>query len=419
MQVKAQQNEQLKTFISTAFTNNSQLAQYTQSVKIAETKQSFNNSYYLPTVSLTGGYNYVDPLSKIRTVNSSGQSQELLFQPNNNYLASLGLNYQILDILKTRANVEKTKYEISIANSNVSYFKNQLAAQIATIFYSIVYLEKAVEIQDTILLTLQRNLSLAENKLLHGDALKIDVLTIKSTIASEEIRKLDIITQQDKQKSLLAYAVGSSYEEIKKNTDINFNNTLPLDSVMILKMAETSNPELSISKQKVDLLNEEWKVTKSNYLPSLTFVANAGYRNGYQPDIEETRYNYLVGFNFSYGIFQGGRLNKQKSITNQNIKQQELDYTKVKDGYIKDIDICLNEIKTNNERIENINEQIATSTEAVRITESRYKNGTATEVELFNSVSNLQKVRLNEINIRYQLSTNAIELARICGTVWW
>jgi outer membrane protein TolC len=412
-------DEQLKMLVNTALKENDQVKELEQSVRINQTRQAINKSYYQPVIGVNASYSYIDPLSTINTPDGKGGTNKLLFQPSNNFNAALGLNYQLFDFKKIQSNVEKTKIEINTANSNVEFYKGQLAAQVGNIYYSIIYLNDAIDIQDTILNTLDRNLSLVKNKLLHGDALNIDVLNLKSTIASEEIRKVDLKNQLDRQIALLDYAVAGKAAMTKQRPSFDFKFPLAMDTASLMQEAEKANPDLLLAKNKIDLTTADLQITKSNYFPSLAFIANAGYRNGYQPEIYDTRFNYLVGLNFNYYLFQGGRYNKQKVVIDESIKQQQLTYTRLKNSYRRDIEITLNDFKSNQQRMLSLNEEVSTAEEAVKITESRYKNGTSTQVELFNALSNLQRVKLNALNIQYQLCLNAIELSRMSGVKWW
>jgi outer membrane protein TolC len=59
--------------------------------------------------------------------------------------------------------------------------------------------------------------------------------------------------------------------------------------------------------------------------------------------------------------------------------------------------------------------QIAAATEAQRIANVRYANGSSTYLDLINAMYTLQKVQLQKIQIEYNLCLANIELARLSG----
>ena len=127
------------------------------------------------------------------------------FQPNNNLAFGLGINYQVLDFGRAQANIAKTKLEIQQSKDNVEFNKSQLAAQIATIYYSITYLKNAIAVQDSILSSLNQTKKQAESKLKNGDALELEVLTINSNIDAEQNRKIELETLLQKQLNVLLF----------------------------------------------------------------------------------------------------------------------------------------------------------------------------------------------------------------------
>ena len=71
---------------------------------------------------------------------------------------------------------------LNILYDNVQNVQTQLASQVSTIYYNIIYFRKAITVEDSILNYLNSNKTIAEDKLKNGDAIKLDVL--KHSIAN-------------------------------------------------------------------------------------------------------------------------------------------------------------------------------------------------------------------------------------------
>lgn len=85
----------------------------------------------------------------------------------------------------------------------------------------------------------------------------------------------------------------------------------------------------------------------------------------------------------------------------------------------KDLAQAQADIAASEERIKNTDGQVGYAREALTLTESRYKQGVATHLDLLNASSNLQRILLSQIQFQFQLSTARIEQARLLGWKYW
>jgi len=199
--VQAQTNNELKALISQSFGYFPRIQELQKNAEAADLRVNFNRSNYYPVVAGNGSYTYVTPLSK-----AVFGGNEFKFQPNNNYNFNIAVTQPIWDFGKTNALIAKSKAELLSANTNVEQARAQLASQVATVYYSIIYLKKAVAVEDSILAFLKENKAIVESRIKRGDALQIDATNIQSNIDLEENRKVDFVNSLQKQKALLEYA---------------------------------------------------------------------------------------------------------------------------------------------------------------------------------------------------------------------
>src|SRR5205085_8952481 len=120
----------------------------------------------------------------------NGGSQKFEFQPNHNINTFIGLSAPIYDFGRTKANVDKAKEDLQQSKNTIEYNKAQLAAQVANVYYTIIYLQKAISLEDSVIAVLAANRKFMEDKFKNGDALKIDILTWNNNIDIEENRKV-------------------------------------------------------------------------------------------------------------------------------------------------------------------------------------------------------------------------------------
>ena len=329
-------NPELVNLVNKSFSYNPRINELQQNVAIQQEKMDVAKTYLLPSVSATGSYNYIAPVGQITFPVAPGVDKLIQFQPNNNVTFGLGLNYQVLDFGRARANINKSKTEIQQSKDNVEFNKAQLAAQVATIYYGIVYLSNAITVQDSILSSLTQTKKQTESKLKNGDALELDVLTINSNIDAEQNRKVELETMLEKQKNLLMYSTGVN-TIAQPGSDFNFatDNAAIVGNEELVKQAEQTNFDFKIAQEKIQLTAHDWDINKRNYYPSVNILGNVGMRNGYQPSINDLKFNYLIGVGFTAPIFQGGRYRQQKQLFEATNSLNNLSITTLKRNYMQ------------------------------------------------------------------------------------
>jgi outer membrane protein len=410
-------NPDLKALINQSFSYFPKMKELQQQVETNVYRAEGAKSGYLPTVSANVGYTYLAPISQTKFPIGPGEYTTLYFQPNNNFTSALTLNQTIFDFGKVKASVEKAKDDIKVSRANVEANKALLAAQVANIYYSIVYLKKAIVVQDSTLFTLRESKKLIDSRFKNGDALELDALTVKNNIDNADNRKADLQNMLDKQINLLYYTSGKSdLSNAEVNFDFNVGSALA-DSANTA--AQKTNPDLVLTRLKIDQAKHDINLSKASALPVLNLTGSVGYKNGYQPDIFQVRFNYLVGVSLSIPLYQGGRYIHQTKAAESSLLQNQFSLENANSSLRRDIAQAIDDIKLNEEKIKNTTSMVQQAEMAMSMARARYKNGTIIYVELFTAQNNLQSAQLSKLQYEYQLCLAKIELTRLTGVAYW
>jgi len=413
--MRAQQNAELKSLIQESFNYFPKLKELEQSTLISEGRLKITKSNQLPNVNGSVGYSYIDPISQATLPVGPGVYKTLQFQPNNNFNANIAANYVLLDFGRLKAAVQKSKEEITYNKQNLEYNKSQLAAQVAGIYFYFIYLKKAIAIQDSIIQYYRQNKNVVESRIKNGDALSVDLYNMDASIDNEQNRKVDLENAMQKQLNLLEYTTGKTSIS---STEFNFSMN-PALLADYLKTAESKNIEYALIKSKLAQAQYDVVYNQRQLAPTLNAIANAGFRNGYQPDLNQNRFNYLAGINLNVPIFTGGRNGSQIYVAKATLKQTELSLLSLNNTFKKDIKQALTDIESNKERLKNSESQIKSARALLELTQSRYRNGIATYLDLSYAANGIQRATLNQLQYEYQLSIANIELARLSGESYW
>lgn len=411
---QATANAELKNLINKSFEYFPKVKEVENTVLTAEAKMDFIKLNSQPTVSGSAGYNYVWPVAKV-TFPQNGVDKTLQFQPNHNYDVAANANYILFDFGRQKAEIEKAKTDVEFAKDNALYLRTQLAYNVAVIYYNIIYYQKSIVIEDSVIAYLSEQQRITESKLKNGDAIKIDLLNIESSKDNEQNRKEDLQNNLEKQKNLLEYTTGITSAG---DNDFDFNMNIKTLSDAVSE-ASTNNLDFKIAKDKIAQAQSDISITKLQSKPNVNLNAGLGFRNGYVPQIYDFKFNYSGGISFSVPIYGGGRSKQQIKLQETIVKQNELYEATLNSTYKKDISQALIDINTNLERIKNSEGQIQEANTAAVLAASRFKNGVGTNLEITNAGTNVQRAAFTKLQYQYQLCLAKLELARLTGNVYW
>jgi outer membrane protein len=410
-------NGELKNLINQSFTYFPRLKELDQAVKISQQRVELASLGNKPNIGANLDYSYVWPVPTVDLPKGNGETEKFQFQPNHNFNAFIALSTPIYDFGRTKAAIDRAKEDLVQSKNTIEYNKAQLAAQVATIYYTIIYLKQAISLEDSVIYVLQANKKFVEDKYKNGDALKVDVLTWDNNIDIEQNRKVDLQNSLQKQYNLLSYATGQTVAQINQGL---FDFSTSLTSIdEALKTAQVSNYEYIIAHERVKQSEADLAITKLNSKPSINFNGTTGLRNGYIPQLNILKYNFTLGVGVSIPIYSGGRYKKQIQIAESAVTQNELAVTTLDNQYKRDIAQALTDIQSNRERLSNAAGQISVAQEVLRLAQLRYKDGVGTNVDVLNANNNLQRVQLSSIQYQYQLGQAQVELARLTGVKYW
>lgn len=406
----AQVNTELNKLILQSFQYNPRIQELNKTSEISEVRVDVAESNFLPTINGTASYSYVNPLSQTTIPISATETRTLLFQPHNNINMNIGVSQNLWDFGKTKSQVEKAKADLMVSKQNTETAKLVLASQVTGIYYSLVYLKSAIQVQDTIIAFYDKNKSIIEGKVKQGDALTVDVMNISNTIDQEKIRKADFERQYKRQLALMVYSSGVSAEPTTNNFDFKISSR-EFDSQV--------SPDVVTANYRIESSQADSRLAQRNRLPSLVLAANAGEKNGYQPNLDELRFNYLAGVTLTVPIFQGNRLRDNMTIAKKSVELSELTKLNATNTAMKDWQSSLADLDAYEEQIKNTESQLTACVETLRLTQVRYLRGVATYLDLVFASANLQRAQLSQLQYRYQATLAKAELLRLQGSKFW
>lgn len=406
-------NNELKGLVNQSFGYFPKIKEVENTVETAKQRLLIAKNN-LPTVDVNGSYNFVEP-KILLPLEINNKIQEFQFAPIHNFNANLGASYTLFDFGRLKANIEKSKEDIKYAEHNTDYARTQLANQVTNVYYNIIYFEKAISIEDSVIAYLNDNKNIVESKLKNGDAIKLDLLSIQSELDAEQNKKIDLQNYLQKQQNLLQYTTGGS-----NTTGLSFDFDIPLKAVTeALGESQINNPEYLLANDRVKQSQDDIAIAKLGTKPSVNLGANTGFKNGYVPDVNTMKFNYAAGVSLKLPIYDGNRTKQQVKLSQTVLMQNKLAIETLNSNYKRDIQQALIDIQSNQERINNTKGQIEQAQTAETLASSRFKNGVGTNLEITNASTNVERAQFSRLQYEYQLCLAKVELVRLLGYKYW
>ncbi|MFD1820620.1 Outer membrane protein TolC [Pseudarcicella hirudinis] len=415
-------DEALNQLIRSAIEYSPKIKEQQQTILIGDYKTRIHQANEKPNIAGEVGVTRFDPVAKATLGGTTIQ-----FQPNMNYNANVGANYTVYDWGKNALEVEKSKLETELSKTNVEGLKNIYAYQVANLYYGIVYLQKAIEVQKQQLKLVNDNEKIISDRLKQGDALDYDQISVQVRYKNAESRLADLQSQLERQYIYLNSLVG---KDIRGSITAQTTFDLGLPELTVdnaYNDAQTSNFDLKTLKEKDLIYERDVKLSQMSLAPSLVANGSVGIKNGYFPRIngeipsfsDDFKLNSVLGIKLNIPIYSGkkGAYNTSIAKLNREMLKYSVDVTN--QALRRDLEQAQNDLKTAQEKMDLSEKTVFQADYALKLAESRFKNGVITNVEIESAQTALKEAQLTQLQYQYQIVLAKLEINRLTGVKFW
>jgi outer membrane protein TolC len=325
----------------------------------------------------------------------------------------------IYDWGRFKESVKKTVLEIQQQSGGIEILKHTLAYQVSQLYFSIIYLQKSILVQQDQVKLVQENGKIITDRIKSGDALEYDAVQVQVRYKNAEMRVIDLQGQLERQYIFLSSLIGSdARKSIPINAELQFVYG-KTDMQSTYNEAIVNNVDLKGLLIKESVLAQEVKISSMSSLPTLAANASLGVRNGYLPDIAILRPNSLIGVKLSIPIYTGkrGEYNTQIAKINLDAAKQGTESQKIQIS--RDLENAYNDIKVANQKKELAASNIFQAEYSLKLAKKRLENGVSTPLEIQSAETGLEEAKFNLLQYDYQALLAKLEISRISGVKFW
>jgi len=376
----------------------------------AEAKIDLTKTAYLPDVNFSSSYNRVGP-SIIIPFN--GMNFQLA--PDNMYNAAVSVNENIYDFGKTAKNIALDEKNKELVELTVNQTKQQLSMAVMGNYYTICYLQEAIQIKDDQLKTLNEHLSFVQKKADTGSAIQYDVMTTKVRISAIENQKTDLQTALQIQISQL-----NSYMGKPQNTPVLLKKEILVQQNIpstdsLCSVAFVNRNEMKIAHQKEEIAKSRLDVIKVQNNPSFNFMATGGFKNGYfNSSFKDVgKLNYAVGVGFKMPLFDANRSKYIKIQANASLEGNQQETELLRRTITNEIVESRANAEAALKKVKQSELQLQQAMQAYNLAEVSYKAGAVTNLDLLDSDTSVSesKLALFKTKIDYTVYLQRLKIA--------
>ncbi|RCS56869.1 efflux transporter outer membrane subunit [Parvibium lacunae] len=362
--------------------------------------------------------------SRAKISETTGRAAPGIRTTNNNFLASLAINYEIDFWGKySRAN-EAARARLLAQQANLGTVKASLYASVAQSYFALRAFDAQHELAQSTLQTRLEHRRLQEKRFQAGVIGEQDWQQTLSEVASAEIQRAQARQNQQLAETALAILLGRSPAAIAKPEIARGKNLQGLFDQVALPAelpAEilTRRPDLVAAEQSLIAANADIGQAKAQYFPSIKLTSGSGYESRNLADlIQPSSMLWNLGANLAQPVFRGGLIssliNGAKARKNQALAQ----YVQSVQFAFRDVHDALVNVAANEEIVTAAQTRQQALKETLRLVNLRYTNGYSSYLEVLNAQRDLFQVESTLIDTQRAQLAATVSLYKALGGGW-
>jgi outer membrane protein len=401
----------LKEIIDLAISNHPSVKIAEEAINNANTRINLAKTGYYPEVEANASYSNMGPVMKL-TIPDMGTFQ---LYPENNYSAAINYKQIVYDFGRIRQGIEIENENKAIGEQALEQVKQKLSLLAVNNYYTLLFLQSAIRIKEEQLKTLNEHLDHIKKMRATGSATEYQVLSTEVKISAVESQKYDLEAALAAQQALLNSLIGNdkdSHPVVKKELTTELP-VLPSDS--LVPYAMKNRDEVLLNQKKTSLAELKYGMLKLQNRPMLSFIATGGAKNGYIPNLNEMRFNYVMGLGLRIPIFDGMKnkynlMQAQSTITSLSY---ESDFTKRNiTSEIQDAEAYIIAAK---KKVAQYDLQLELALKAYSLALTSFNSGVITNLDLLDSNTAVSESRLLLLKSQIDFDASIYKLRAATG----
>src|SRR5438552_3581698 len=364
---------------------------------------------FLPTITASGSSN----LSSANRYNPS-TGQIVIAPSNTSYSGTLGLTLNLFDGFQRIASKRAASATQDAADAGVVNQRYVVTAATAEAFFTALADEELVRVAQAQLDRAKEELQISVNKFQAGAATRSDTLTARVDLGNARLALLQAQANLAAAQASLGRQVGVD-QLVRAVPDTAFP-PLP-DTTALRAQVLDSSPQVQQAAANERTARALVTVARAQYFPTLSVSYSNGYTGLDAPWSTTQSYvnNWSLRFALSWTLFNGFSREADQvsaSVTRDVAGAQAADTRSRVNAQLTQ---QLAALTTAYAQIAIVGTNVAAATEALRVTQERYRLGAGTLLDLLTAQANMTQAEVNQVSARYNYVIARAQVEALAG----
>lgn len=390
-----------------ALQRNPQIQSAEKDIQKAQTQITQARGGMLPNLSAYTNYthNFELPVITIEFPNpQTGQTtrQEFAMGTTENIQSGLQLRQPLFMGGRIWSSYQISQTGAEVTENQARITKQNVLLQVRQAFYNALFTQEIIAVSEEALNNARRNLDLVRKQKEAGTASGFDLLRAEVQVSNTKPQVIAAKHRHQQALTGLRTAIG-----LKKGIPIKIQGQLSRESIPYLETELDSLQELAL-QQRLEMENirfqreiqeRNYAIARSQLLPSLSASSNLQYQ------LQQESLSGLEGDDFVRSISGGLTLSIPLFAGGTNyggLQQAKVELRKVDDSEQQVRNMIAGEVESAylslidaREKLNSQDKTIEQATESLRLAELRYREGSATQLDILNAQLALQQAQTN------------------------
>lgn len=349
-----------------------------------------------------------------------GDAAKALGADGTQYRAGLALSYEVDVIGRIGDAALAARLDAQAREALLASTRLLVQADVAQTYFALRALDAERALMRETVAAYQDTLKLTERRHAAGDIAELDVARVRTEVAATESAALTLDRRRQELEHALALLTGEPPTALTvAEARASWGQVLPVIPAGVPSELLTRRPDVAAAQASVEAARARLGVAQKAWFPSLALTATAG---GASPELSDLFKSSagLWGVNalLNLPLFDGGRREAGVQGAAARLDEASAGYREQVLVAFKDVEDQLSALQLLERQSEVQRQAVASATRALQLSDSRWRNGLVSQLELLDARRSELALRRQALQVRAAQYQATVALIKALGGGW-
>ncbi len=416
------QNLTLEESVTTAVGSNPAVTAARERSQAAAARSKGGQQHRLPKIGLSEGFVYTDNPAEVFALSLNqgrfDMQEFFLSDPNNpdplsTWITRLDLELPVYTGGRLSARIGQAESMATAEDLSYAHVREQVAFETITAYINLAKAREQASLLDNARATTAEHLRIAEQFALQGVILDADVLQARVYLSEVDDSLAQAGSGARLAQAALNFQMGADQNTPRSLSPVAATAAIPGDLEVWIAAALEDRNDLNAARRKLEAGRLEEKASRPGYFPEIAVV---GHYDLYDDQIfgANGRSGSIMAV-AKIDLLGGGAGTAARTAARHATASFEADVHRFEEGVRLEVQQAWQDLATARTRLETATSSLAAAGEALRVRESRFKQGLDKMIDLLDAETALRESEMRELVARYDVALETYRLRYVSG----